>query len=457
MNNPAVIRTLLLIMGDILLGWVVFYAGIYIRFGELNNGLVQYEPLFPRVSAFVLVILFWSFFAELYSNDKNYGRKDTFLRIMTAILLSFFTLSALYYLLPFIEVGRGTLALSITFFGIFQTIWRLIYDFCSHLPGIVKRVLVFGTGPIAAKIGHLIDSTNHQYVLAGYVNCPSDSLSVPESYIIDSFGELLDTARKEQIHKLVISISERRGTMPIREILDCKLGGIDVLDAPSFYEQVSGKVLLESIRPSWFIFSDGFRITPSKRFLKRVFDIFFSSIGLIISLPFIPLIGLAIRLDSPGPIFFKQVRRGQGEKIFTLYKFRTMKNDAESETGAVWAEKDDPRVTKMGRFLRKSRLDEIPQLLNVLKGDMSFVGPRPERPEFVKKLKEVIPYYHERHTIKPGLTGWAQIKYSYGASVDDSIEKLRYDLYYIKRFSLFLDLLIILETIKVVLFGRGGR
>jgi sugar transferase (PEP-CTERM system associated) len=267
----------------------------------------------------------------------------------------------------------------------------------------------------------------------------------------------MDVARKERAQKIVISLSERRGTLPLKDILNCKLSGIDVLDAPSFYEELTGKLLIENITPSWFIFSDGFRITPLKKSSKRISDVIFAFIGLIFALPLIPITALLIKIDSRGPVFFRQVRMGERERKFVLYKFRTMRQDAENGTGAVWTQENDPRITRLGRFLRKSRLDEIPQLFNVLKGDMSFIGPRPERPEFVEKLKEIIPYYSERHFVKPGITGWAQIKYPYGASVEDAIEKLRYDLYYIKHLSIMLDLLIVLETVKVVLFGRGGR
>jgi sugar transferase (PEP-CTERM system associated) len=220
---------------------------------------------------------------------------------------------------------------------------------------------------------------------------------------------------------------------------------------------MTGKLLLENITPSWFIFSDGFRITAPVRLIKRITDVLFSAAGLVLVLPLFPLFALAIRLDSPGPIFFRQVRVGEREKNFSLYKFRTMGEDAEKGTGAVWAQEKDSRVTRVGNFFRKSRIDEIPQLFNVLMGNMSLVGPRPERPEFIEKLKEVIPYYSERHFVKPGVTGWAQVRYPYGASVEDALEKLRYDLYYIKNLSITFDLMIILETVKVVLFRRGGR
>jgi sugar transferase (PEP-CTERM system associated) len=280
---------------------------------------------------------------------------------------------------------------------------------------------------------------------------------VPYHNIISCEDGLCSAVKRVGAQKIVVSLSERRGVFPLQEVLSCKLRGIEVVDAPSFYEQITGKLLLENITPSWFIFSHGFRVTLALRLLKRMTDLFCAAIGLLLVLPFFPLIALVIRIDSPGPILFRQTRVGEGERLFNLFKFRSMRQDAESDTGAVWAKERDPRVTKVGEFLRKSRIDEIPQLFNVLRGDMSLVGPRPERPEFVKKLIEVIPYYSERHYVKPGVTGWAQVRYPYGASVEDAIEKLRYDLYYIKNISLPFDIMIILETVKVVLFRRGAR
>jgi sugar transferase (PEP-CTERM system associated) len=280
---------------------------------------------------------------------------------------------------------------------------------------------------------------------------------VPLEAILGNCDALRDIALQSQAEMIVVALSERRGVFPLRDVLTCKLNGIQIMDAPSFYELAQNKLMLESITPSWFIFSEGFQRTTIFSICKRTIDIVLSVIGLLITLPFFPIIALAIKLDSPGPVFFSQERVGSWEKSFMLYKFRTMRQDAEKGTGAVWAEKNDPRVTKLGRFFRGSRIDEIPQLMNVLKGDMSFVGPRPERREFVEKLKLIIPYYSKRHFIKPGLTGWAQVRYSYGSSVDDAVEKLRYDLYYIKNIGPFLDTLIFFETIKVVLFGFGGR
>jgi sugar transferase (PEP-CTERM system associated) len=456
-RNPVALRMLVLMSVDGGLAAVSFCAGLYLRFGELHAGAVKYQPLAVKMAAFILVLLFSLFFAELYSQDTNLGRKETILRTMGAIGLTFLILSALYYLIPITEVGRGILLLSLFVFAVVGSFWHVFYGFCLRLPGFAKRVLILGTGSTAEKIGDLILSTKHNHVLTGYIGCNSEKVSVSPTHIVGNDGSVLETARRERAHKIIISMAERRGSMPVRDMLSCKLSGIDVLDAPSFYEQMTGKLLIEDIKPSWFIFSEGFKVTSFKRFNKKIFDMCLAVIGLLTLFPIIPFIAVMIKIDSAGPVFFGQVRTGERERNFVIYKFRTMEVNAERNTGAVWARENDKRVTRVGKLLRKTRLDEIPQLFNVLKGDMSFIGPRPERPEFVGQLKEIIPYYSERHFIKPGITGWAQIKYPYGASVKDAIEKLRYDLYYIKHFSLFLDLLIVLETVKVVLFGRGGR
>jgi sugar transferase (PEP-CTERM system associated) len=451
-------RQIYLILGDALLAILAIYSGLSLRFGEQAGSGINSELIVIKVVIFVAVTLFSSFLLELYNFDKNPTKKEITVHIVIAISLTYLLLSSVYYLIPEIMLGRGVLGYSLASLALFQLVLHIVYKTGLALPAFAKRVIILGTGPLAGTIGDIILATNHNHVLSGYINCDGELLDVPSKNVINDGKEgLLEMMKREKTDKIVVSLSERRGSFPLNDVLSCKMSGIQVVDANSFYEQVMGKLLLENINPSWFIFSDGFRITPGLLLGKRISDVLFSVVGLIICTPIIPFIALAIKISSPGPIFFKQVRVGEREKPFVLYKFRTMGQDAEKKSGAVWAQKDDPRVTKVGKFLRVSRLDEIPQMFNVLRGDMSFVGPRPERPEFVEKLKELIPYYSKRHFVKPGITGWAQVKYQYGASVDDAIEKLRYDLYYIKNLSLALEMLIVLETIKVVLFGRGGR
>jgi sugar transferase (PEP-CTERM system associated) len=447
---------ILLILGDVLISFLALVSGACLRFGEGNYFLELSVISWTRAAVVVLVILFSSFIGELYHPDRTRGRKELLVKILTVSLVSFFVLSVIYYGVPQVMVGRGILLSFVMIFAMVQYLWHTSYTFCLNIPGLAKRVLIYGTGPLASKIGTIIGQASH-LTLGGYITAASEPVYVPSSFIVESGSSLMETALREKANQIVVSLSERRGTLPLNDMLRCKLSGIDIVDAPSFYEQVTGKLMIEDLNPSSLFFSTGFRITPLKRYLKRLFDILLSVIGLLIASPLMLVIAIFLKVDSKGPIFFRQTRVGEHERNFTLYKFRTMQQDAENGTGAVWAQENDPRVTRFGRLLRKTRLDEIPQLYNVFKGQMSFIGPRPERPEFVENLKKSIPYFSERHLTKPGITGWAQVKYPYGASVEDSLEKLRYDLFYIKNASLSLDLLIILETIRVVLLSRGGR
>ena len=447
-------------IGTTVFSILAIFSGFILRFGSLPtlNDEFNLSGL-AKLSVFTIAIIFSSFLTEFYTHEKN-TKREAFLNIVIWLVVSTFILSiGLYFMMPVVEFGRGWLILSIISFGVFQFLWFIGSDALFNITGFTQRVLIIGTGKLAKQIGEVISTTNHNNVVAGYLKCGEEfePVSVPYQNIVGNIGSLSETIKKEKVDKIVISLSERRGAFPMIDLLNSKMRGIEVIDAPSFYERLTGKLLIENIRPSWFIFSDGFRMTNFIRIFKRLFDLVFSFIFLISVLPVCFIIALFIKIDSSGPVFLKQVRVGEKERNFVLYKFRTMNRDAENETGAVWTQKDDSRATRFGRFLRKTRLDEIPQLYNIFKGDMSLIGPRPERPEFVGKLKEVVPYYSERHFVKPGLTGWAQVKYHYGSSVGDALEKLKYDLYYIKHLSFFLELHIVFETIRVVVFSRGGR
>jgi len=270
-------------------------------------------------------------------------------------------------------------------------------------------------------------------------------------------SHLLGLARGKGVHRVIVAMPDRRGTLPVEELLDLRLGGVKVEEATSWLERISGRIEVEHLYPSWLIFADGFRFSSFFRLVRRVLNFFLALVGLVIALPLLPFIALAVKLGSPGPMLYRQKRVGRGGATFYCYKFRTMRQDAEADTGATWATDNDPRITRVGKFLRSSRLDEIPQLWCVLKGDMHFVGPRPERPEFVEWLSKEIPYYGVRHTVRPGITGWAQVQYKYGNTLEDAREKLQYDLFYIKNASVGLDFWIAFQTIKIVLLGRGAK
>jgi sugar transferase (PEP-CTERM system associated) len=336
---------------------------------------------------------------------------------------------------------------------------RVITFKLADVEALKRRILILGTGEKAAEIERLEEqSKERSFCVVGYIPIGNENPRVPNAKILSPYTPLRRLAEQYQVDEIVVATSERRKTLPLKEILDAKMSGFDVIDLLGFLERHTGQIRLNELQPSWLIFSDGFQQGFIRSLDKRLFDIIVSLALLVISSPVMLLAALAILVESRGhgSIIYRQVRVGQGGKTFELLKFRSMREDAE---GGVpqWAKKDDDRITFVGKIIRRNRVDELPQIFNVLKGDMSFVGPRPERPEFVEKLSKVIPLYNERHRVKPGITGWAQICYPYGASEEDAFEKMQYDLYYVKNHSWFLDLMILMHTIEVVLWGKGGR
>lgn len=446
-----------IIVGDLALAAVALWLGNMMRFEGICTAETVTGPYGTRVMAFILIVVFSSYFCEMYRLDESHDSYDLAARIAVAMMLAFFILSAYYYLLPIAMVGRGVLSYSLLIFGGLQFVVHLGFMALMKQPKFATRIVILGVGPLAESVENLLAGYKGSYVFSGFIRPAKELCTVAEDRIIGNDDDISSLINQYKVHRLVVAVTERRGVLPVHNLLRCKFGGVDIVDATSFCETTTRKLPVENINPSWFIYANGFGITPFAHFIKRTLDIIFSIIGMILLIPVWPIVALLVRYDSPGPVFFRQIRVGEREVPFTIYKFRTMRQDAEKETGAVWACENDVRITKVGKFLRKTRLDEIPQLYNVLKGDMSLVGPRPERPEFVEQLNDKVPYYTTRHFMKPGVTGWAQICYPYGASDEDALEKLRYDLYYIKNYTVLFDFLITLETVKVVLFGRGGR
>lgn len=297
------------------------------------------------------------------------------------------------------------------------------------------------------------------FVVVGTVSAEGDTETGNSDLVQDSGKHLMEIASDLEVDEIVIALDDRRGNLPVRELMDCRNAGVDVIDLVDFLERESGKIPVELLNPSWLIFSEGFRTPPIRTVVKRIFDLMISLFVLLLVWPIMLLVTLAIKLEDGvrAPAFYSQIRVGQRGVNFSIWKFRSMVENAESESGAVWAQHGDLRITRVGKFLRNARLDELPQLFNVILGQMSIVGPRPERPEFVQELEKNIPYYSERHVLKPGVTGWAQLKYSYGASEEDAVEKLKFDLYYVKKHNLLLDFLIILQTTEVILWSKGAR
>lgn len=389
----------------------------------------------------------------------------TLTRLVLAMTSGALVLMVLYFLAPGLEVGRGVLALSLSYAFILLILSRLSFSRLTAGGRLRRRALFLGNGSKASALlddAHLEDEL-HSVNIVGFAATGADALSEPlthdPSRVIRITDSLVDTAFAQQIDDIVVASDDLRNCLSMDELMSCRLAGINVLRLDSFYEREMGRVMLEGLLPSWFIFTPRFNGTVMRRFSRRLFDLVSAAGILLLAWPVMVLVALAIWVESGfrGPVFYFQNRVGEGDKVFALVKFRSMRTDAESDGVARWAQDDDQRITRVGSVIRKLRLDELPQLYNVLRGSMSMVGPRPERPEIVASLQHDIPYYGLRHSISPGLTGWAQLRYAYGASVDDAIEKLRYDLYYIKNQSLLFDLQILLQTIEVVLFRRGSR
>jgi sugar transferase (PEP-CTERM system associated) len=331
--------------------------------------------------------------------------------------------------------------------------WRLAYAWLAQSPYLRERVYVLGIGERAQRlVNGLRSSTELGVEVAGWSGNVEGALT-REAIA----AHLMELIRDYRVHRVIVAMEDRRGTLPVMEMLQLRLNGVKIEEATSWLEKISGRIEVDNLYPSWLIFAEGFRFSAIFLVARRFFAILAAAVLLLIVLPVIPFVILAIKLDSPGAVLYRQKRVGFGGRVFYCYKFRTMRQDAEADTGATWALDNDPRITTVGKFLRTTRLDEIPQLWCVLKGDMTFVGPRPERPEFVEMLAREIPYYPVRNAVPPGITGWAQVRYKYGNTVEDAKEKLQFDLYYIKNMSLGLDLTIVFQTIKIVLLGRGAQ
>ncbi len=438
----------------VFLSFALFFCSFLI-FNDLKEMLSVCMGRSYDLGVLAGVVLLSSVAVHLTLDERKRRESDRYNTLFISLIVATNAAFFVYWQTDLFVRIEEMVLLVLCFFGLVQSGWIILSRHWQHIPGLTNRVVIVGNGQLAEDMKSLALSSSGRYRFQDYIECLPGQFADIDAQVDNPAGYILERAKKVRANQVVVSLSERRGAFPLHQVLSCKLNGMEVLEAPEFYERVNKKLMLENIRPSWFIFAKGFKIIGIRRFFKRLTDIILSLVGIAIVAPFLPIVALAIKLDSPGPVLFKQIRVGKGDRNFVIYKFRSMRQDAEVRSGAVWARKNDDRITKLGRFLRKSRIDEIPQLFNVLAGSMSLVGPRPERPVFVKKLKKVIPYYSERHFVKPGITGWAQVRYPYGASVEDAIEKLRYDLYYIKNYTLLFDLGIMFGTISVMAKKMG--
>jgi len=450
-------RKFFLLGGDTFIILFATLLGFLIRTGKALNFLDTYTGA-SLINLFVFPIIFYIF--DLYDLQQNFKSIKSLSKIIASVLVGVILTSFLFYALPPYRFGRGIFLFEILIFTPFIYFWRVFFNRYFKAAVRPKRILLMGKDWTLETL-YTILKRNPEYQVLGVVNGDPGSTGnpFPTTLPVYQIKDLEDLKRKGDIDGIVTELMEDKPQEVWQSLLRLKMSGLNIMGAVNLYQDITGKIPIHFANDKWFVHSAGYTLLTSgfAQRVKRLFDVGVSFLALIIAWPLMGLIALFIKLDSHGPVFFRQKRVGQNDQEFELIKFRTMVHNAEEVTGAVWAQKDDSRVTRVGKILRITRLDELPQLINVLKEEMSFIGSRPERPEFVRELKEKIPYYSLRHSIKPGITGWAQVNYPYGASIEDAIEKLQYDLFYIQNMSLLLEIRIFLKTIQVVLFGKGSR
>ncbi len=457
------IRTPLLLLA--LAEATVLYSALYVAalvcYGTVDSCTEILGPLAPRAALFASVVLVSLVAMGLYQFHQRFWFREAILRVVVGLTLGSVAVAVLFLVFPSIQLSREIASIAFGYSLAMLLAIRFYFIRTVDENLFRRRTMIYGAGERAARLLDLRRRADRRgFRIIGKMAAPGDAIVGDRSEVLITNGKsVTDYALEREADEIVIAMDERRGNLPVNELLDARLNGIDVIDLLEFFERETGKIRIDLVNPGWLIFSPGFRISKFRHYTKRSVDLFVSGALIAVTWPIMLLAALAIKLEEgPGaPVFYRQKRVGAFGKHIDVLKFRSMRVNAEADGKAVWASKNDSRITRVGHILRTSRLDELPQVINVLKGEMSLVGPRPERPEFVESLKEAIPYYDERHAVKPGITGWAQLKYSYGSSEEDAAEKLMYDLYYVKNQTLMLDILIILQTVEVVLWGKGAR
>jgi len=453
---------IVLALGDFFICFGAIFLAAIIRFDNemfhvhLDSGWIE-----SKAWIFSAVMILNLLAVGLYQSRFRENLTGIAIRVGLAVLLGATTLILIFYFIPVAFVGRGVFALALGLVLVGLTINRVVFYSAKGQDFLKKRVLVLGSGEKAQSILAQMrrKSDLRGFNLVGFVAVAGEQTRIDKSRLVRLENGLVDFVKEHDIHEIVVAVDDRRQDFPLHELLDCKMDRTEVADILTFFERECGKIRLDLLHPSWLIFSDGFKLNSARELSKKIFDITASVLVVLLTWSVMLTVAVAIMLEDRGrePVFYSQLRVGKNGKIFKVLKFRSMAADAETDGKPQWAQANDDRITKVGAIIRKYRLDELPQIFNVLKGEMSFVGPRPERPEFVKELSDGIRYYEERHRVKPGISGWAQLCYPYGASVNDAVQKLQYDLYYVKNQSLLLDLSILVQTAEVVFFGKGAR
>ena len=453
---------LLLMLAEAAIHVGAVYLAVTLRF--LGFGFQLYiegspTSLFPRALLYAVVMLgimtaFGLYGSALHKKDREYHA-----RFLASFPASAVVMVIIFYVIPTSVLGRAVMALSLLFSFILAALAREVFFRVVGHEALKRRVLVLGSGSRAGAVEALLDKLGPAagFHLVGFVQCGDGQTSLDKGKLLGDCTALRALVERHRVDEVVVGVRDRRnGYFPMSKLLECKLDGLSIVDLATFFERETGHVQLNSLSASWMVFSEGFSNSGLQKILKRFFDICVSSLLLAVTLPIALTAAVAIWFETGWPILYRQKRVGESGRVFEILKFRSMRVDAEKDGVARWAKKNDDRITRVGKYLRVTRIDELPQLINVMRGDMSFVGPRPERPPFVSELSRKVPFYVTRHSVKPGITGWAQIRYPYGASVDDAVRKLQFDLYYVKNQSLFLDLIILLQTAQVVLFGHDS-
>jgi sugar transferase (PEP-CTERM system associated) len=455
---------LILLTVEVCLIFFSVYISAYLRYiNSPNEFLNLADNLWIQASILAVITPIVMLATGLYQGHIREGMAGILLRLLISLMAASLIVALLFYMFPILFLGRGIMLLAgLLSFFVIGTLRAIFFELVDS-ETFKKRVLVYGAGKTAKQIDSRLrrKSDRRSFSIFGYILLEHQKQlqEVDDNKLVKPTGSLLDYAQLNDIDEIVVATSDIRAEIPVDELVECKINGIEVVDILSFFEREVGQIRVDILDPRWLVFSEGFRQSQLNEHIKRLFDLLSSFILLTVASPFMVLTILAIKIEEglKAPVFYHQVRVGKDGREFKVFKFRSMRTDAETPGKAVWATKTDSRVTKVGSFIRKTRIDELPQIYNALNGSMSFVGPRPERPEFVETLAKEIPYYHDRHLVKPGITGWAQLMYPYGASVNDAYQKQLYDLYYIKNKSVFLDFLILLQTVEIVLFGKGAR
>jgi len=461
LTGRVTVRSIGLVLFETVLILSAIGVAAYIRLGARVSDVFVDDNGLLKMLVIALVVQGCLYFADLYDLRVISERRELFVRLVHSLAAASFLLAALYFWIPSFIIGRGVFMIAA--FLVFALVpgWRITFEWLSRTMRARERLLLVGTSAAAVDLVRELFSRRHELgvEIVGFVDPDPSRVGAPviNPGVIGTIDDIPSIVRARKVDRVVVSLADARGKLPVDKLLEMKLDGVSFDHLASVYEEYTGKIAVENLRPSWLIFSSGFKKSRLLTASKRMLDVLLSTLGLLIGLPLFALVAIAVWLSDRGPILYHQQRVGQHGRLFTVHKFRSMRQDAEAATGPVWASKQgDPRVTGIGQWLRRVRLDELPQLWNVLKGDMSLVGPRPERPEFVTELTAQIPFHGQRHIVRPGLTGWAQVRYTYGANTEDALQKLQYDLFYIKNMSIALDLFVIVKTIKTVIMRKGA-